>query len=320
MSSLACDIPHPIIAIVGPTASGKSALAQELALLNNGEIVSADSMQIYRGMDIGTGKLKAEDIKVVHWGLDICEPGTAYSAALYQKFARSCFTEITQRGKRAFLCGGTGLYIRAALDDLQFPKGEQEKNLIRDYYTRLAEEQGENAVWELLKKKDPASADLVHPHNVRRVIRAFEMLEEGTSYAQTHEGLAHVQQIVPACLIGLEVEPALLNKRINARVDTMVEQGLVEEVKNLLQLGFRGGITAPQAIGYKEIVAALEGECSLEEALENIKTATRRYGKRQRTWFRKDKRIHWIDANNDDLAELTATVQALLATIEQSST
>ncbi|MEG1197660.1 MAG: tRNA (adenosine(37)-N6)-dimethylallyltransferase MiaA, partial [Raoultibacter sp.] len=202
------------------------------------------------------------------------------------------------------VCGGTGLYVRAAIDAYEFPQGDQIENPVRTTYARIAQEQGNLALWQMLKAQDPASAALIHPNNTRRVIRAFELIAEGKCYAQVHAGLSEMKQVVPAVFIGLSCNTALLNQRIDARVDTMIEEGLVDEVKGLLDQGFRAGITAPQAIGYKEIVAALEGELSLDEAIERIKIATHRYGKRQRTWFRKDNRITWLCADSQDTEQL----------------
>lgn len=307
-SDSTAGIARPVICIVGPTASGKSDLAQLVAAAIGGEVVSADSMQVYKGMDIGTGKVPPEDRIVAHHGLDLVDPGEPYSAALFQDYARSCFSDIAMRGKRSVLAGGTGLYIRAAIDDYDFPKGEQVENPVRERYMRFADEQGEQALWEELNRVDPASAQLIHPHNVRRVVRAFEMLSEGTNYAAQHARLQSMPQAIDAIVYGLEVTPGVLAQRIESRVDAMIEQGLVAEVKSLLQRGFREGVTAPQAIGYKEIVAALEGEGTLDDAVVRIKTATRRYAKRQRTWFRKDKRIVWIDADEGDAGRLAERV------------
>ena len=301
----------PVICIVGPTASGKSELAQRLAVALDGEIVSADSMQIYRGMDIGTGKVPPSERRVPHFGLDLVDPGTPYSAALFQPYARACFADIRSRGHVPFLVGGTGLYVRAAVDDYRFPEGEQVDNPVREHYTRIAEEQGSDALWRLLEQRDPASADVIHPHNVRRVVRAFELLEEGKSYAAQKEALQHIAPYEQALFIGLAVDADLLRARIDRRVDAMVEEGLVDEVTTLLQEGFREGLTAGQAIGYKEIVAALDGQCTLAEAIDAIKLATRRYAKRQRTWFRKDTRIRWIDANGDEDAMTAAALDVL---------
>ncbi|MCL2889566.1 MAG: tRNA (adenosine(37)-N6)-dimethylallyltransferase MiaA, partial [Eggerthellaceae bacterium] len=218
---------RPVIAVVGPTASGKSRLAQDIALRYGGEVVSADSMQVYKGMDIGTGKLKASERKVVHHGLDLLEPNAPYSVALYQGFARECFRQIDSRGNYAILCGGSGFYVRAALDDYEFPSGEQSENPLREHYRRIAKEKGSFALWELLKDADAQSAELIHPNNVRRVIRAFELLAEGKSYSGQLSQLAHIVQAVPAVFLGLSVEPEILRGRIGKRVDAMIEEGLL---------------------------------------------------------------------------------------------
>lgn len=304
----------PVICIVGPTASGKTDVAQLVALAVGGEVVSADSMQIYAGMDIGTGKLPPEERRVPHHGFDLVQPGEPYSAALFQAFARDCFTSIASRGHRAVLCGGTGLYVRAAIDDYAFPQGDQVDNPERDRWTAFAEEWGPQALWEELQRRDPESAAVVHPNNVRRVVRAFELLAEGRSYAEQKRNLATLGEAVPAVQFGLAVAPEVLRERIDARVDAMVAAGLVDEVRTLLDAGLREGVTAPQAIGYKEIVAALEGRCSLDEAIDAIKLATRRYAKRQRTWFRRDKRIRWINA---DAGDAQAEAREILAHLEK---
>lgn len=294
----------PVICVVGPTASGKSSLAQLIAKRLGGEVVSADSMQIYRGMDIGTGKVLPSERIVPHHGLDLVDPGEPFSAALFQEYSRHCFSDIDGRGKRAVLCGGTGFYVRAAIDDYEFPKGEQVNNPVRERYLAVAEQDGAHALWLMLEEADPESAHIIPENDVKRVVRAFELMEDGTSYAEQKRKLATIPQLVPACFIGLSVQPEVLRARIDARVDEMVATGLVQEVEGLIAAGFRDGVTAPQAIGYKEVVNALDGEISLDEAIELIKVATHRYAKRQRTWFRKDKRIAWIDANEGDAVKM----------------
>ena len=305
----------PVICIVGPTASGKTDAAQLVAAAIGGEVVSADSMQIYRGMDIGTGKLPAPERIVPHHGFDLVDPGEPYSAALFQSFARDAFAAIAERGKRAVLCGGTGLYVKAAIDAYEFPAGDQVGNPVRERWTAFAEREGAQALWDELNRLDPDSARELHPNNVRRVVRAFELLAEGRSYAEQKRNLASIEAAVPAVQFGLAVTPSVLNERIDARVDAMVEAGLVGEVRGLLDAGFREGVTAPQAIGYKEIVEALEGRCTLDEAIAAIKQATRRYGKRQRTWFRRDERIRWIDADAGNARAMADTILAQLETL-----
>ncbi|TGY75161.1 tRNA (adenosine(37)-N6)-dimethylallyltransferase MiaA [Enterorhabdus sp. NM05_H27] len=309
------DAALPVICIVGPTASGKTDAAQLVAAAIGGEVVSADSMQIYRGMDIGTGKLPAPERIVPHHGFDLVDPGEPYSAALFQSFARDAFAAIAERGKRPVLCGGTGLYVKAAIDAYEFPAGDQVGNPVRERWTAFAEREGAQALWDELNRLDPDSARELHPNNVRRVVRAFELLAEGRSYAEQKRNLASIEAAVPAVQFGLAVTPTVLNERIDARVDAMVEADLVGEVRGLLDAGFREGVTAPQAIGYKEIVEALEGRCTLDEAIAAIKQATRRYGKRQRTWFRRDERIRWIDADAGNARAMADTILAQLETL-----
>lgn len=309
-------IPNSIVCIVGPTASGKSDLAQQVALRINGEVVSADSMQVYKGMDIGTGKVPVEDRIVPHHGLDLVSPGEPYSAALFQSYARKTFCDISSRGCTSILAGGTGFYVRAAIDDYDFPKGEQVDNPLREELMEYLNARGPMELWERLKELDPQSADLIHPNNSKRVIRALEMRAQGKSYADQLRSLSSIGQHIPAIMIGLSVDPDLLRTRIDSRADKMREAGLVDEVRGLMESGFEEAITAPQAIGYKEIVEALHGRCSLDDAFDRIKQATRRYAKRQRTWFRKDERIKWIDA---DSGEIDHMVEQALSIIEQGA-
>ncbi len=301
----------PILSIVGPTASGKSDLAISAALALGGEVVSADSMQIYCGMDIGTAKVPLSERKVPHHLIDIVDPGQAYSAQLFQQDARAVFERLHTQGKASILCGGTGFYVQAALDHMEFPKGDQLDNPIRDKWQAYADEHGANALWEKLKSLDERSAKCVHPHNVRRVIRALEMHDQGISYADQVHKLKLVEPGFASVRFGLRVDRDRLIERIDRRVDLMFERGLVDEVSSLLYQGFEEALTAPQAIGYKEVVAALKGAYSLDVAREEIKVATRRYAKRQRSWFKRDKSLIWLDANErstDSLAEELLTI------------
>ena len=264
MTNIGTTATQPIIAVVGPTASGKSSLAIALAKQLHGEVVSADSMQVYKGMDIGTAKVPPHEREVPHFGFDLVNPGQPYSAALFQDYARTCFADIRTRNKTAILCGGTGFYVRAAIDDFQFPAGEQTHNPIREQYQGFLEANGPGALWELLKEKDPKSASVIAPADSKRVIRAFELLEEGESYARQKERFATIPQKYPAVFLGLAVDPDILRQRIDERVDAMFDEGLIAEVEGLLKAGFREGITAPQAIGYKEVVAALDNKITIK--------------------------------------------------------
>lgn len=299
---------RPVIAIVGPTASGKSSLAQSVALELDGEVVSADSMQVYRGMDIGTAKVAAAEQKVPHHLIDVVDPGQAYSAQLFQDQARAAFIDIYERGKVPILCGGTGFYVQAALEDMRFPEGEQEDNPLRDSLEAFRLAHGNEALWNLLNERDPASAALIHHNNFVRVIRALEMHEEGISYADQVENIKALPEAVWSLRFFLQVDPFVLAQRINERVDIMRAAGLVNEVESLVAQGFEEALTAPKAIGYKEIIAAKRGEVSLDRAFEQIKTATRRYAKRQRSWFRRDDRLTILDADRLSEEEMTAFI------------
>ncbi len=299
----------PIICIVGPTASGKSSLAQKVALNLGGEVVSADSMQIYRGMDIGTAKLTAKEMYVPHHLIDIVDPGEPFSAQVFQERARTAFRDIQDRERIALLCGGTGLYVQAALEAMEFPAGEQRSNPLREHYEGLVRERGAQYLWDHLAVIDSASARLIHPNNTRRVIRALEMNHEGVSYAHQVQNLKSLDEVVPSLRFGLKVDPDVLNRRIERRVDMMMEKGLVGEVTSLLRQGFEGALTAPQAIGYKEIVSAFKDGTPIEEAFDRIKTATRRYAKRQRSWFKRDNRIVWLDTDENTEDEMCEKIE-----------
>ncbi len=295
-----------MIAVVGPTAVGKSALAEALSVRLGGEVVSADSMQIYRGMDIGTAKTAEAERTVPHHCIDLVEPGTPFSAALYQEVARDAIGDIVARGLVPVVCGGTGLYVRAALDDWEFPGGEQVGNPVRDRWEAFAEERGPEALHAELARRDPAAAEILHPNNVRRVIRALEMSEQGTSYAEQHAGFQRRTSPYDSRFLGLTVDRAALYARIDARVDTMMDAGLLDEVRVLLGQGLRDALTAQQAIGYKELVPVIEHGADVVEAVAAIKQASRRYAKRQLTWFRGDPRTTWIDVtemSSDDAVD-----------------
>ncbi|GAB4274135.1 MAG: tRNA (adenosine(37)-N6)-dimethylallyltransferase MiaA [Coriobacteriia bacterium] len=285
-----------MLAIVGPTAAGKSALAEAVALRVGAELVSADSMQVYRGMDIGTAKTP-EPRKVPLHCVDLVEPGETYSAALFQRDARAAIEDVASRGLLPIVVGGTGLYVRAALDDWNIPSGEAQSELRRRLEEDMARH-GPEALYERLKELDPASAALIHPNNQRRIIRALEMHEKGISYAKQAERFSRRVAYYPTAYLGLYVERQTLYRRIEERVDAMLRAGLLDEVRSLVERGFRDALTASQAIGYKELVPVLEGRGSLEAAVEQITKATRRYAKRQMTWFRRDPRVEWVDVTD----------------------
>jgi tRNA dimethylallyltransferase len=305
------DLPGPVLAIVGPTGVGKTAVAELVALRAGGEVVSADSMQLYRGMDIGTAKAPADCRGVAHHCIDLIDPGQSYSAALYQRCARGAIDDILSRGLLPVVAGGTGLYVRAALDDWEFPPG----SAVTERRTRLereAADAGPEAMHERLRERDPASAELIHPRNVRRVIRALEMFEEGVSYATGRLRFSERRSVYRTVFVGLTMEREALYARIDQRVEDMLERGLTAEVTKLLDRGYREALTASQAIGYKEIVPVLDGTADLAEAAERMKRATRRYAKRQLTWFNADERIEWVDVTDMPPATAASAVTALL--------
>jgi tRNA dimethylallyltransferase len=306
--------PH-VVGIVGPTAVGKTEVAEELAVALGGEIVSADSMQIYRGMDIGTAKPSLGSRRARYHLLDVVDPGTPFSAALYQLLAREAIMAIAARGRTPIICGGTGLYVRAALDDMSFPSGEQTSGS-RQSLEELARRIGPEALHERLRSIDRESAALIHPNNVRRTIRALEMAEEGTSYAEQAAGFTKRSPFFETTYIGLSMERVALYRRIDSRVDEMIAGGLADEVTRLLSEGFREALTARQAIGYKELVPVVETAAPLEDAVAAIKKASRRYAKRQLTWFRADPRVHWIDVTDLSISQTVSHARELLESDE----
>ena len=284
----------PVIAVVGPTASGKSAVADLVAEALGSEVISADAMQVYRGMDIGTAKTPVSERRVPLLLVDVADPTEPYSAALFQRDSRREIDRLRAEGRVPVLCGGTGLYVRAALDEMEFPRGEVD-GVARQRYQDLAGKLGPEGVHALLAERDPESASLIHPHNVRRVVRALEMLDEGVSYARQSAGFSKPREHYPSLQFALTMDRARLYARIDARVDAMMRAGLLDEVRGLMDAGAADALTSRQAIGYKELIDALEGRCTIGEAVDLIKLRSRRYAKRQLSWFRRDPRITWLD-------------------------
>ena len=284
-----------VIAIVGPTAVGKTALSIQLAKAFNGEIINGDSMQVYRELHIGTAKITQEEMEgIPHHLLDIKEPEENFSVAEYQKLVRGKIEEITLKGKIPIIVGGTGLYIQSVLYDFRFTEQPN-----RDE-TRLAEleNMAPYKLFEHLQSLDPEAAKDIHPNNIQRVIRAIERVElTGKQKNDIEQNQGH-EDIYQHYIIGLSIEREQLYNRINDRVDIMLEKGLLEEVKMLYSKGIRN-VQSIQAIGYKEIYAYLDGEVSFEEAIEQLKQNSRRYAKRQLTYFRNKMDIHWYNPFTD---------------------
>lgn len=281
-----------VIAIVGPTAVGKTSLSIELAKQFNGEIISGDSMQVYRGLDIGTAKVTAEEMEgIPHHLIDVRDVDESYSAADFQKAARKAIQEISDRGKLPIIVGGTGLYIQSLLWDYKLGnEGELEDDSLRAKYEAFAEENGNLALWEKLQLTDPLAAEKIHCNNRKKMIRALEVFElTGHSILEPKE---QPKELYDSFLIGLNTDRSILYQRINQRVDLMVEQGLLAEAKNLAK---NPTVQAAQGIGYKEFFPYLSGGSSLEAALEEVKLHSRRYAKRQLTWFRNRMSVRWYD-------------------------
>jgi tRNA dimethylallyltransferase len=281
--------------VVGPTAVGKSDYAVGRALAEGGEIVSADSMQVYIGLDKGTSKPVAEERRgVPHHMIDVADPGDRYSVADYQKMAASCLDDIASRNKRAIIAGGTGLYISSLMNNVRYPVFDVDES----YRARLAGEagaHGSKALHETLARIDPESAMRIHENDLKRIIRALEVFRATGETIGEHERRSRAEPPKYAFrIVGLGVERGELYRRIDERVDNMIAMGLEDEARMIDRLYGRRGASA-QAIGYKELYAYFDGECAFEDAVEKIKTETRRYAKRQLTWFRSVPGIIWTD-------------------------
>ncbi|WP_158840300.1 tRNA (adenosine(37)-N6)-dimethylallyltransferase MiaA [Saccharothrix deserti] len=288
------------VAVVGPTATGKSDLAVRLAVELGGEVVNADAMQLYRGMDIGTAKItEAERQGVPHHLLDVLDVTETASVAAYQREARAVVERLLAEGRTPVLVGGSGLYVQAVLDDLVFP-GTDEK--IRTQLEQELAVFGAETLHGRLAQLDPAAALAILPSNGRRVVRALEVIElTGQPFSATlpKPGPARYGTVV----VGLDRDVSELDERVDARVARMFEAGLVDEVRELEARGLRDGRTASRALGYQQVLAAFDGECSLDEAATTTAQATRRFVRKQRSWFRRDQRVTWFDAAAPGLAE-----------------
>ena len=290
-----------IAAVVGPTASGKTALAVALAKQFNGEVVSADSMQIYRKLNIGTAKPTAEEMQgVPHHMLDVADPGESYSVSRYEKEATACVEDILSRGKLPILCGGTGLYVDALIRGGGFLESGVDSGL----RAQLEEEwdaRGGEAMLQRLASFDPDSAARLHLNDKKRIIRAVEVyLQTGITITAHNARTAALPPRYDAVMIGLRTEPRqILYSRIDRRVTKMLDAGLEQEARKLLESGDLAG-TAAQAIGYKEMLAYFHGEATLEQAADLIRQKSRNYAKRQLTWFQRDDRVHWITYNQPE--------------------
>lgn len=307
---------QPLVVVVGPTASGKTKSGVILAKELGGEVVSADSMQIYKSMSVSTAKPTKEEMQdIAHHLIDFAENDVSFSVADYVSMAREKISEIADRGKLPIIVGGTGLYISSLIDNIKFDDTCSSSE-IRDRLYALAQKNGNRFLWEKLYDVDPETAKKVHENNLSRVVRALEVYEKTGEKLSVHKENSRLEKSpYSVCMIGLGFKDrALLYDRINKRVDTMLKNGLVEEARAFYSLPDAN--TANQAIGIKELKPYLDGEDTLENCIEKIKMESRRYAKRQLTWFRRDERICWIYLDEEDLLtdeeELTKILKSIV--------
>ena len=289
----------PLIVVAGPTASGKTSLAIDIAKALDGEIVCADSMQIYKYMDIGTAKAtKEEQAQCPHHLMDIVEPDCEFSVADYTELAHKTISDIVSRGKTPIMCGGTGLYIDSVVNDVEFGEFENDYTLRREL-EELAKKEGPQRLIDMLSEFDPLSAKKLHPNNLKRIIRAIEFYKVSGIPISEHQRMTKLKESrYSAVEFIIDRERCELYDRINRRVDIMMNEGLTDEVKMLMGRGYSPELNSMQGIGYKELIAYFDGKSTLDEAVDAIKQNSRRYAKRQLTWFRRNENIHWLSPDN----------------------
>ena len=287
---------QPLIILTGPTAVGKTALSISLAKAVNGEIISADSMQVYRGMDIGSAKIKKEEMDgVPHFLIDELEPDEEFHVVKFQELAKKYMKEIWERGHIPILTGGTGFYIQAVLYDIDFTENESDPSY-REKLEKIAREEGADVLHRQLREVDPVSADEIHENNIKRVIRALEFYKEtGMPISKHNEMERKKESPYQFAYFVLNDKRAHLYEKIDKRVDQMMDEGLLEEVKKLKERGFSRDMVSMQGLGYKEMMDYLDGKCSLEEAIYILKRDTRHFAKRQITWFKRERDVIWIE-------------------------
>lgn len=291
---------YDVIAIIGPTASGKTALSIRLAKMIDGEVINGDSMQVYKQLDIGTAKITEQEMDgVVHHLLNIKEPTESFSVAEYQQLVREKIAEIKGRGKTPIIVGGTGLYVQSVLYDFVFSKEEVDETARQAYYDELAKV-GPEKMHEKLMALDPKTAAEIHPNNTRRVIRAIEIAEQAKTVKSAEEHHRGDTPMYHHLIIGMDMEREVLYERINRRVDIMLEQGLEKEVRALYDQNIRD-VQSVKAIGYKELYDYFDGRLTFEEAVEAIKQNSRRYAKRQLTYFRNKMDVKWVGNNWEEV-------------------
>lgn len=304
---------EPLVILTGPTAVGKTKLSIALAKAIGGEIISADSMQVYKHMDIGSAKIRPSQMQgVPHYLVDVLEPSEEFHVVRFQQMAKQAMEQIRSRGHIPILVGGTGFYIQAVVNDVDFT--ENEASPYRKELEALAEEKGASFLHEELQRVDPESAEAIHENNVKRMIRALEFYKmTGKKISEHNEEQRKRTSPYNFAYFVLNDDRAKLYARIEQRIDEMLEEGLVEEVTHLKDMGYRRGMVSMQGLGYKEILAYLDGECTLEEAIEILKRDTRHFAKRQITWFKREREVIWL--NKEDYAYDEDRILASMLTI-----
>jgi tRNA dimethylallyltransferase len=306
----------PLLILVGPTAVGKTAISIDVAKAINAEIISADSMQIYKFMDIGTAKISKEEMKnIKHYMINEIYPDEEFSVSDFQKKAYENIDTILNKGKLPMVVGGTGLYINSLVYDLDFTRAVSNWSL-RNEFLEKAEQFGNEYIHDNLKQVDPESAERIHINDTKRIIRALEVYyDTGTPMSKYYNSFRQYSGIFNLTMLGLNMDRKELYDRINIRVDDMISNGLINEVNNLLNMGYSENYVSMQGLGYKEIVKYLKGQYSLDEAVDILKRDSRRFAKRQLTWFRRDERIHWI--NIDDFDNKNSIVEYIINYVKE---
>ena len=303
----------PLVILTGPTAVGKTKASIALAKAINGEIISADSMQVYKYMDIGSAKIRPEEMQGVnHYLVDVLEPDEEFHVVRFQQMAKEAMEEIYAKGKVPIIVGGTGFYIQAILNDIDFTENEEDSPY-REELEVIAREQGNEVLHKMLAEVDPASAETIHANNVKRVIRALEFYKQtGQKISEHNEKERAKESPYNFCYFVLNDDRDRLYERIELRIDQMLEEGLVEEVRALKEKGYTRDMVSMQGLGYKEILDYLNGTCTLEEAIYILKRDTRHFAKRQLTWFRREREVIWIKKNEFQHDEEAILNQILL--------
>ncbi len=306
----------PLVILTGPTAVGKTALSIRLASAIGAEIISADSMQVYKKMDIGTAKIMPDQMNGIrHYLVDEILPDEPFNVVVFQKKAREAISEITGRGHIPMIVGGTGFYIQAVLRDIEFSENDNDHSY-RQSLEALAEAGGAEKLYAMLKEQDPGAAEAIHPNNVKRIIRALEYNRQTGGLISDHNREQRQKQSpYNAAYFVLNMPRDILYSRIEARVDQMMEEGLEEEVAKLREEGYDRGLVSMQGLGYKELLACFDGEMTLEEAVAVIKRDTRRFAKRQLTWFRREQDVIWIDKS--EYGSEDAILRFMIAQLEE---